>query len=425
LSADVRLTLLPSGGPLDPRRFYLLYRGAAGLLLAFALATYGLYVVREAGLSAFELVLLGTITEVSSFVFEVPTGVVADVYSRRLSVLFAVLVNALAFTVMAAVPGFLFVAVGSALFALGWTFRSGALEAWLADEIGEERAAATYLRGAQFSQGGYLLGIPLGVVAAAFDLQAPMLGAGAAHLLLALFVALAMSERGFQRGESTGWGALGSTALAGVRTVRGRPVLLAIVAIAVIGGASSEALDRLYPLLFIDEVGLPGGQGASEAIWFGLFAAGGLLGGIVTTEVVNRFVDVERIRTIVWWLVGLEGLLIAAMVVFGVAELFAVALVAYWTTHWARQAAQPLTLAWLNRGLDPRSRATVLSLQSQADALGQTAGGPILGAVASLTTVRAAIVAGGLVLLPTLPIFGRQLRPGDERIVAPVPADGD
>ncbi|MBT5773229.1 MAG: MFS transporter [Dehalococcoidia bacterium] len=413
--------MLPGGRPLDPRRFYLAYRAAAGFLSAVALATYGLYVVREAGLSPLELVLLGTITEGASFLFEVPTGVIADVYSRRLSILLAPLTNALAFIVMAAVPGFLFVAAGSVLFALSWTFRSGALEAWLADEIGEDRAAGSYLRGAQFSQAGYLLGIPVGVFAATVDLQAPMLIGGAAHLLLALGVALAMSERGFVGGETTGWSAVGNTAVAGLRAVRGRPVLISIIAIAAIGGTSSEALDRLHPLIFLDEVGLPGGSAADEAIWFGIFSAGGLVGGIAVTELLNRVINPERIRSVVWALVALESVLIVAMVFFGSAQLFVVALVAYWTTAWVRQAAQPLTLAWLNRGLDPRSRATVLSLQSQADALGQTAGGPMMGLVATAATVRVAIVAAGLLLLPALPIFATQLRGSED----PPPPPGD
>ena len=407
-------TLLPGGRPIDPRRFYLGYRGLANFLNAVAASTYGLYVVREAGLDPLQLVLVGTALELSAFAFEVPTGVIADVYSRRLSILIGVFITGLSWIVMAAVPGFLFVALGQVILGLGFTFRSGALEAWLADEIGEERAAGTYLRGTQVSQVGILLGIPFGVLAATVDLQAPMLAGGAAHLLLALAVALTMSERGFLGGETTGWSAVGNTALAGVRAIRGRPVLIAIVAITLIGGASGEALDRFNPLIFLDEVGLPGGAGANEAIWFGVFSAGGVLGGIAITELLNRAVDPQRIRSVVWALVTLEAVLIVAMVLFGSAQLFIVALAAYWTTAWVRQAAHPLTLAWLNRGLDPRSRATVLSLQSQADALGQTAGGPMMGLVATATTVRVAIVAAGLLLLPALPIFATQLRGSED-----------
>ena len=421
MAIDPRATLLPGGRTADPRRFYLGYRALANFLNAVAAATYGLYVVREAGLSPLELVLVGTALELSAFVFEVPTGVIADVYSRRLSVLIGVFVSGVSWMVMAAVPGFLFVAIGQVILGLGFTFRSGALEAWLADEIGEDRAAATYLRGTQLSQLGFLLGIPIGVYAATVDLQAPMLVGGALHLLLALAVALTMSERGFVPHPTTGWSAAGTTALAGVRAIRGRPVLIAIVAITVIGGASGESLDRFNPLIFLDEVGLPGGDGANEAIWFGVFTAGGMLGSVGLVELLSRFTDTERIRSLVWALVALEAVLIVAMLLFGTAQLFAVALATYWTTTWVRQAAHPLTLAWLNRGLDPRSRATVLSLQSQADALGQTAGGPVMGVIATATTVRVAIVAAGLLLLPALPIFASQLRRSEDQATPEVP----
>ena len=419
MAIDPRATLLLRGRPVEPRRFYLGYRGVHSFLGAVAAATYGLYVVREAGLSPLELVLVGTALELSAFAFEVPTGVIADVYSRRLSVLIGVLVTGVSWMVMAAVPGFLFVVLGQVILGLGFTFRSGALEAWLADEIGEDRAAATYFRRTQLSQLGYLVGIPIGVFAATVDLQAPMLTGGALHLLLALAVALTMSERGFVPHTTTGWSAVGNTAVAGVRAIRGRPVLIAIVAITLIGGASSEALDRFNPLIFLDEVGRPGGEGANEAIWFGIFSAGGLVGGIAVTELMGRVTDTERVRSLVWALVGLEAVLIAAMLLFGTAQLFVIALAAYWTTAWVRQAAHPLTLAWLNRGLDPRSRATVLSLQSQADALGQTAGGPLMGVIATATSVRIAIVAAGALLIPALPIFASQLRRSEE------PADVD
>ena len=116
-----RETLLRGGRPIDPRRFYLGYRGLSNFLNAVSASTYGLYVVREAGLDPL-LVLVGTVLELSAFPFEVPIGVIADV------------------------PGFLFVALGQVILGLGLTFRSGALEAWLADGIDEERVAGTYLR---------------------------------------------------------------------------------------------------------------------------------------------------------------------------------------------------------------------------------------------------------------------------------------
>jgi hypothetical protein len=52
----------------------------------------------------------------------------------------------------------------------------------------------------------------------------------------------------------------------------------------------------------------------------------------------------------------------------------------------------------------------VLSITSQADAIGQTAGGPALGAVGTVFSIRAALVAGAAVLAPALGLYGRALR---------------
>ena len=48
-----------------------------------------IYFVQQVGMSPLQLVLVGTVMEISVFVFEVPTGVVADLYGRKLSLVIA------------------------------------------------------------------------------------------------------------------------------------------------------------------------------------------------------------------------------------------------------------------------------------------------------------------------------------------------
>ncbi len=71
---------------------------------------------------------------------------------------------------------------------------------------------------------------------------------------------------------------------------------------------------------------------------------------------------------------------------------------------------RPLVVAWANRGLAPGARATVLSMLGQAEALGEVCGGPLLGLVGTLHTVRTALVGATMVLLPALPLYGQTLR---------------
>jgi hypothetical protein len=70
-------------------------------------------------------------------------------------------------------------------------------------------------------------------------------------------------------------------------------------------------------------------------------------------------------------------------------------------------------MIWLNQQItDSSVRATVISISGQADAIGQAAGGPALGAIGNAWGIRAALTAGALVLLPALGFYGRALRHG-------------
>ena len=76
--------------------------------------------------------------------------------------------------------------------------------------------------------------------------------------------------------------------------------------------------------------------------------------------------------------------------------------------------AAPVLVAWLNRNVDSGVRATVLSINAQADALGQVVGGPPLGLLAGRTSVRLALLVSAGLLAPTVGLFVR-LRPRGQR----------
>jgi DHA3 family tetracycline resistance protein-like MFS transporter len=145
-------------------RIYLIFNALTSLAYSMIFTLYNVYVVTTAGLDPLQLVLLGTALELSVFVFEVPTGVVADVFSRRLSILIGLVLIGIGFVVTGVFPSFWLILFGQVLWGLGFTFTSGAQQAWISDEIGEERAAAAFLRGAQLENVGALAGVAVGRV---------------------------------------------------------------------------------------------------------------------------------------------------------------------------------------------------------------------------------------------------------------------
>jgi DHA3 family tetracycline resistance protein-like MFS transporter len=91
----------------------------------------------------------------------------------------------------------------------------------------------------------------------------------------------------------------------------------------------------------------------------------------------------------------------------------------------ARNVIGPLYTAWVNQRLDSSVRATVISMSSQVDAIGQVAGGPVVGLIGSWLSVQAALVASALTLSPVLLLYPRALRQNNEPPARVEPAVAD
>ena len=85
-----------------------------------------LYRVRVAMEDPLQLVLLGTVLEISIFIFEIPTGIVADGYRRRLSIIIGVFLMAGGFLLERFIPRFFPIMAAQFLWGTGATFTSGA-----------------------------------------------------------------------------------------------------------------------------------------------------------------------------------------------------------------------------------------------------------------------------------------------------------
>jgi MFS transporter, DHA3 family, tetracycline resistance protein len=415
-------TLVRGGRPLPPRLLYIGMQSLDALLFSIAYTIYGLYAVQAATLGPLELTLVGTSMELAIFLTEIPTGMVADLYSRRLSVIIGLCIIGTGIALLGAVPTFWCIALGSVLWGVGGTFISGAHQAWLADEIGEVQAAPVYMRATQISQIGSLVGIPLSVALASMQLPLPLWVSGAGFWGLAGLLLLTMPEQGYRPAapaQRHAWQGMRHTLRASLATIRGRAALCRVLVITVIYGMSSEALSRLTPLHLLGTIGLP--SSFAEATWFGILQAGSLLGGAVVTWRLSQTTELHKARRIMQILLALTVVMLLATLLFALARVFWLALLAVWMTRWMRIAMRPLVIAWANRGLAPGARATVLSMFSQAEALGEVCGGPLLGLVGTLHTVRTALVGAAMVLLPALPLYGQALRHSKQQEAWPAP----
>jgi DHA3 family tetracycline resistance protein-like MFS transporter len=370
------------------------------------------YYIRVVGLGPLELVLLGTIVEIAGLLFEVPTGVVADMYSRRLSVVIGVLLVGACFVVQGLLPVLAAIVVAEALRGVGGTFTSGALEAWIADEIGQDAAAPAYLRYAQLRQVGALVGTVVGVGLGSLALRLPVLLGGVLMVGLGLALAVLMPERGFRRSHH-GPGVLRNalTTLGhGLYSIRARPLLGTLIALWLVLALSTEGLDRLWEAHLLAHFAFPTIAALDQVVWFGAINVGFMLLSMLANELVRRRIDLTSDRAVAVALMLTSLFRIAGVVLFGLATSFGLAVLGYLTHMVFRQTSGPLFTGWVNRHVDPRVRATVLSMGGQVDAVGQLTGGPLIGLIAELASLRAAMVAVGLTLVPALPLLARARR---------------
>ncbi|MGI8703457.1 MAG: hypothetical protein ACR2JZ_02970, partial [Candidatus Limnocylindrales bacterium] len=296
------------------------------------------------------------------------------------------------------------------------------LQAWLADEIGEERVGALYVRASQVGRILGLFGAVGGVaLAATIGLGPTIVVAGLAQLGLALVLLIVMPEHGFRpapRADGISrWRQMAATTRSGARAIRGRPLMLSILLAGALFGAFTEAFDRLWEAHVLTDIGLPPLSlpllgDLPPIAWFAVFSVLAMPIELIVLEVVRRRVDMGNPQAIARVLLLVQAGLIVSVAAFGLAVGLALAMAAFFASGALRGVQHPLYDAWLNRGLEPSTRATVLSMAGQADAFGQFTGGPMLGGIGSTFGIRAALVAAAGFLLPTVLLYGRAVRHG-------------
>jgi DHA3 family tetracycline resistance protein-like MFS transporter len=386
---------------------------AGTLCLSLIFTVSSLYETTTAALTPLQLVLVGTTLEASLFVFEVPTGIVADVYSRRLSIIVGYLLMGLGFLVEGLLPSFLPILLAQVIFGLGYTFTSGAKQAWITDEVGEDSANNLFLRAARLGSYASLVGLGFTALIGANNAAVPIRVGALGIFLIGITLAIVMPEAGFhptpQEDRNT-WQHMAYVFRQGVQAVRARPRLVNLVFIALFYGVYSEGFDRLQVKLLLDHFDLPVWFGSNQVVFFVILSAIGTVLSIFAIRFVERRVNTSDPSAIGRALLLITGSITVAMLAFAVSPILALAVAAMITVDLLRNVREPLQTTWINQKLDPDTRATVHSMFGQVDAIGQISGGPLIGLIAGALSVRLAMSISAMLLSPALLFIARANR---------------
>jgi DHA3 family tetracycline resistance protein-like MFS transporter len=389
-------------------RSYVVLRFLSALFFAVIVTVNLVYQATVVGLNPLQMVLVGTLLEFVSFVFEVPTGIVADLYSRKLSVIIGVVLVGAGFMLEGLIPLFATVLLAQVIWGIGYTFISGAREAWIADEVGDKDAGKAFMKGQRAGQVGTFVGIAASMVLANIDIRIPIIIGGLLYAMQAFFIAIFMPENNFiptpAKKRETFW-SMKRILVQGVGLVKSSNVMLTIIATGVIFGMFSEGLDRLWTPYMLTDFTFPAIGNIKPVIWFGAISMVSAILTALSTKIFEKKVDLLSHQSTVGALLLIHILLIIGVIGFGFSASFIMAVAMYWLSTVFRELREPIYNAWINQNVTSNVRATVFSMCSQANAIGQVVGGPILGVIASVIAIRASIVVAGLILVPTIFLY--------------------
>lgn len=413
---------------------YMLLSGISSLCYSMIFSIELIYQAKIVGLNPLQLILVGSVQQSVNFLFQTPTGILADMYSRRRAVVLGFLLVGAGYLIEGFVPIFGIILVATGIGGFGATLVSGADAAWIADEIGAEQAGRIYIRAAQLGSIGSLLGIAASAVLVNFGLNLPLLLGGSLFMALSITLALIMPERQFTRKTFAveGTGAMeqpasfqrdtlrhmSRTLQASLLLLRLRPVLLTILGIGAFYGMFTAGFDRLWPYHLLHSFSFPALGGLTRVVWFCIIEAGIVVTNGIGIEIVRRCVATDSHSAVARAMCIVDGLLIVCVICFALAGQFMLALTVFWLFTTAAGPRAPLEQAWMNQHLETDVRATVFSLRGQVNAIAHIVGGPLLGVIATLYSTRLALIIAGVLLAPALLLYMRTIHRGGPLVSA-------
>lgn len=394
-------------------KIYLLYSGITALLFSLVTTVMIVYHIENVHMNPLQLILVGTVLEAVCFIFEIPTGIVADVYSRKLSIIIGLILIGIGFTIEGSMPIFSAVIISQVVWGIGSTFTSGSVDAWIAEENKNVDFNQIYLRAAQVGQIGSVIGIILATILGNFSVRIPILLSGVLFVVFALFLVLFMPENSFRPcapEDINTYEKMVYTMKRSVGFIKSKPTISLLLLVTLFYGLSSEGYDRLSTAHFLRDTTLPKLWNLQPVTWFGIFGiAGMVLSAISMQFIIKRLRANSKIRSAVILLIT-NTFSIMSMAVFALTRDFSIMLIAYLSTNMFRSVNEPILNAWINRHIDDNARATILSINGQINSLGQIIGGPFIGVLAANISVSFGIACTAILLTPVIVLYALSIK---------------
>lgn len=362
----------------------------------------------NAGLDILGVFIVNAIFAAGMTLFEIPTGVFADTKGRRYSFLVSTIVlfiGTAGYYISSLINGgILLYGSFSIILGLGFTFYSGAVEAWIVDELDfigyRGKLDIVFSKGASISGVAMILGTISGGFMGYINLGMPYIARAIALILLFIFAVFNMKEKGFTPlGNKEGY-------LIHLKRLTKDSIKF---------GWVKKSIRLLIIVSFFHSIFMMWGfyasqpyfldlLGSRDAVWVSGFIAAGLaLAQISGNTLVGTLIKKIKHRTSILIVAG--TLLGIFSICIGLSKNFLMALISFFLLMFCWGIFSPIKQGYIHQLIPKEKRATVLSFDSLVGNIGGMVGQPGLGLISKLFSISLGYIVGSIALFLSVPFI--------------------
>ncbi|MCK4427462.1 MAG: MFS transporter [candidate division Zixibacteria bacterium] len=386
---------------MDKIRVYSIVRLLTSFALGTILPVYVLY-FRHYQINLFQIALLAAIFEASILIFEMPTGLVADTYGRKISVILSALVSVISGIFFIFFPILFGFIIAGILNGLGETLRSGALEAWLVDSLKhagkEEKIKYAFAQGTKYRIIGNLSGLILGGYLASLNMKLVWIPFTLIFSILCMFLILKMKEE-YKIGKTISdriLSRISETIKKSLIVIKSQKLIFALLLLALFSEFSFETISQYWQVHLSENLSI-------KTEYFGWIL---VISSVITILLIDKVTKLsEKFKHEISSLVILEILFLLSLLVIALTFSPILAILFFVLLQSIVSFKEPIFLDLYNKHIPSEQRATLLSFQSLVGSGGEVLAGLCIGVVALKFGLRITFGLGSVVLFLGLVLF--------------------
>ncbi|KPL02682.1 MAG: hypothetical protein AMJ90_05165 [candidate division Zixibacteria bacterium SM23_73_2] len=385
----------------DKPRVYYITQFITAIFWGSVIPVYVLY-FRHFDLNLFQVAFMAAIFESSILIFELPTGLVADIYGRRISLLLSALVLFFGGLVFIKFPTFFGFIIAEITVGVGYTLKSGAFEAWIFDSLkheGKEKdAKEVFSQGKRYQTAGELLGMILGGYIGFWSINFVWYPFAFGSLATFVFLFLAMREEYWEKAKEKikVFKQIKDTIQKSLEVVRQKKLILALVVLGIFSSFSFETISQFWQVHFSENLSV-------ATSYFGWIVAGSSLLVILLVNKVSKFSEFFKKETTLLLILKIGFFISFLIIAFTYNPILTI--IFFILLHGFEGFSAPIFLDIFNRHIPSEQRATLLSFQSMTGSGGEVLAGLFMGFFALNFGLRPTFGLGSLVMIIGVLVF--------------------